>query len=710
MEQEIRDFLEAFKKQNDDQARKAMITGRLISKSNKEQDNFTKELKKSVDQLKKEGKLKDDELENLKNFNEEIRAAEKSVNKFGSDLDKAGDAINPFVRTFTKLGDASGEGAKNFETLASAFEDFGMTGGILAKLAESLDFTLDTFEGLSQVGATFGNDMLAMRQAAADARLPLSEFAGLVADNSEALATLFTTTSQGVRRLGLFTKGIRDAAGDEGLFGLGITVEELNDYLGTFLERQRFLNRQTELSEREVVAATIAYTKELDLLAKITGTQRKQLDEEVKAQQADAVFQRALRGMNEDQRTQANLLVASLAKVNPALAEQAKSIIATGIGFGDFGQLLMGTNNEFVSVLKNFRGLVDSGQSATDILGSLGQTGRNFNANFPDPEVFRFGMGAFNELGVSMEQLALITGQSIDAVREQQAEQARVNKVLGPFREAMRGVQSAFENIKVDFLSAIVPGVDKFVEFLKGPFKDTIDGLANFINKFNPDNFGKIIGGALGLTILGDAAKQIGIVTAGTAAGIRMAGGGMGGMMAPGMGLGKGGITKFLRGGGLLGAGIGALGAGKDLFDGESSNNAAAVGTLAGTALGTIFGPLGMLAGGMIGGKVGPIISDLLGLGGTRQMGTLGATGQPFEPATKILQVEKGERVLDQQETEAFNAGTSMTGVVTAINGLQETMNSVVASLNTGNAVNMAIERNTKKTVTQVASLGSSIV
>ena len=56
MEQEIRDFLEAFKKQNDDQARKAMITGRLISKSNKEQDNFTKELKKSVDQLKKEGK------------------------------------------------------------------------------------------------------------------------------------------------------------------------------------------------------------------------------------------------------------------------------------------------------------------------------------------------------------------------------------------------------------------------------------------------------------------------------------------------------------------------------------------------------------------------------------------------------------------------------------------------------------------------------
>ena len=66
MEQEIRDFIEAFKKQNDDQARKAMITGRLISKSNKEQDNFTKELKKSVDQLKKEGKLKDEELETLK--------------------------------------------------------------------------------------------------------------------------------------------------------------------------------------------------------------------------------------------------------------------------------------------------------------------------------------------------------------------------------------------------------------------------------------------------------------------------------------------------------------------------------------------------------------------------------------------------------------------------------------------------------------------
>ena len=701
MEQEIRDFLEAFKKQNDDQARKAMITGRLISKSNKEQDNFTKELKKSVDQLKKEGKLKDEELENLKNFNEEMREAEKTVNKFGSDLDKAGDAINPFVRTIGKLGDASGEGAKNFETLAGAFEQFGMTGGILAKLAESLDFTLDTFEGLSQVGATFGNDMLAMRQAAADARLPLSEFAGLVADNSEALATLFTTTSQGVRRLGLFTKGIRDAAGDEGLFGLGVTVEELNDYLGTFLERQRFLNRQTELSEQEVVAATIAYTKELDLLAKITGTQRKQLDEEVKAQQADAVFQRALRGMNEDQRTQANLLVASLAKVNPALAEQAKSIIATGSGFGDFGQLLMGTNNEFVSVLKNFRGLVDSGQSATDILGSLGQTGRNFNANFPDPEVFRFGMGAFNELGVSMEQLALITGQSIDAVREQQAEQARVNKVLGPFREAMRNVQAAFETIKVDFLQAIVPGINMFVDFLKGPFKDTVAKVGEFIAGMKPEDLSKGLLIALGGTILFDMAKQIAIVTAGTAAGIAIAGGGMGGAGAllGGAALAGGGILMAEKaestGGKLAGVGAGAAG-----------------GAITGAKLGMFLGPKGALVGGLLGALIGGGTAAYKGFfdENSRQLGTLGATGQTFEPATRMLQIEKGERVLDQQETEAFNAGTSMTGVVTAINGLQETMNSVVASLNTGNAVNMAIERNTKKTVTQVASLGSSIV
>ena len=706
MEQEIRDFLEAFKKQNDDQARKAMITGRLLSKSNKEQDNFTKELKKSVDQLKKEGKLKEDELENLKNINEELREAEKSVNKFGSDLDKAGDALNPFIRTFTKLGDASGEGSKNFETLAGAFEQFGMTGGILAKLADSLDFTLDTFEGLSQVGATFGNDMLAMRQAAADARLPLAEFAGLVADNSEALATLFTTTAQGVQRLGAFTRGIRDAAGDQGLFGLGITVEELNEYLGTFLERQRFLNRQTELTEREVVAATIAYTKELDLLAKITGTQRKQLDDEVKAQQADAVFQRALRGMNQEQRTQANLLVASLAKVNPALAEQAKSIIATGIGFGDFGQLLMGTNNEFVSVLKNFKGLVDSGQNATDILGSLGQTGRNFNANFPDPEVFRFGRGAFNELGVSMEQLALITGQSTDALREQQARQARINETLGPFREAMRGVQSAFENIKVEFLTAITPGISAVVDFLKGPFKETIMSIGKFIGD-SPKTFAAAVGALFGGSILFDFAKQVSIVFLGTKAAIAgfpsLAKG-----MLPGRGMGMG---KSLLG-------VGGLVAGGELANQDSglAKGAGIASTAAsGALLGSAFGPLGALVGGLLGAGYGAFrASDLdtmlMEKIGSRQMGTLGATGQAFEPATRMLQVERGERVLDEQETQAFNAGASMTGVVTAINGLQETMNTVVASLNTGNAVNMAIERNTKKTVTQVASLGSSIV
>ena len=138
----------------------------------------------------------------------------------------------------------------------------------------------------------------------------------------------------------------------------------------------------------------------------------------------------------------------------------------------------------------------------------------------------------------------------------------------------------------------------------------------------------------------------------------------------------------------------------------------AAGGAITGAKLGMFLGPKGALVGGLLGALIGGGTAAYKGFfdENSRQLGTLGATGQAFEPATRMLQVERGERVLDEQETQAFNAGASMTGVVTAINGLQETMNTVVASLNTGNAVNMAIERNTKKTVTQVASLGSSIV
>ncbi len=710
MDEDVKKFLEEFARESDRRKREAMLQGRLMGMAWKEQEKFTKQLKIGVETRKKSNTANKKSNENLKNFSQELSSAEKGLNKFNNEMEAAREVISPFISTIAKVGDASGEGAKNLSTLSGMFKNFGMTGGILQSVAESFDYTLDTFEELSQVGAQFANDMLAMRQAAVEARLPLSEFAGLVANNAGALATLFRTTEDGVQRLIGFTKGVRDAAGEEGLFGLGITVEELNEYLGTYLERERFRGRMAQISQQEVVTRTIAYAKELDLLAKITGVQRKQMDEDVKAQQVDAVFQRALRGMNADQRDQANLLVAALKNVNPELAEQAKSLIATGIGFGDFGQLLMGTNPELVEILKNFKGLVSSGKSATDIMGMLGSTGRNFNDNFPDPEIFRFGAQGFADVGNAMEALALITGEDIEVLKERQKRQSQLNKLLGPFREEMRKLQSAFEDIKVDFLQMLVPFIKTFTEFLKGPFKGIIERVGQIIENFDGEKLGKWIVGALAATILFDTAKQIGIVTAGTAAGIKLAGGfggmggGMGGMMGK-AGMILGGTALAASGAGLAETAEGPVGKLAGITAGAGG------GALTGAQIGMFLGPKGALIGSILGALAGGGYAAYKGFfdENSRAIGTMSTLGLSAEPKDTIAKIHKGERVLNQNETMAYN-NQNTNALNDAVNNLIKTNVKMEQHLNTLVTIGAMTERNTKNTQNNLANMSGSII
>ena len=71
-----------------------------------------------------------------------------------------------------------------------------------------------------------------------------------------------------------------------------------------------------------------------------------------------------------------------------------------------------------------------------------------------------------------------------------------------------------------------------------------------------------------------------------------------------------------------------------------------------GGSIGAIGGPLGIALGTTIGGILGQQLGELVS---SRQVGTVGATGLPAEPASILTTVERGERVLNAQETAAVN-------------------------------------------------------
>jgi len=105
-----------------------------------------------------------------------------------------------------------------------------------------------------------------------------------------------------------------------------------------------------------------------------------------------------------------------------------------------------------------------------------------------------------------------------------------------------------------------------------------------------------------------------------------------------------------------------------------------------------------------------------------RATGTLGEIGLPFEPKNTMARLEAGERVLSPTEAKEYAGGneallsqyTQLNSQMTQYNltakemlQLQKDNNRAVSTLV---AVNMATEKNTKKTSKMVDKVGPSLV
>ena len=233
----------------------------------------------------------------LKKDKSQVESIERVIES-QRDLIKSQDDI---VEGFRKVGNSFvglGKAAFRGEGSISAFTD-NVLG--LQTLGNRLDVNIETFRQLSQTGANFGQSIVQLRTAAAEAALPLDDFASLVANNSQNLAALFGSTTQGaqaIARLGAITREV----GIERLAPLGLTVDEINETLLLNLDSQRRTGILGRLTDQQRINSAIAFAEELDRLAKLTGAQRDELRAQIEQQQSNERFQAALQGATDDTR------------------------------------------------------------------------------------------------------------------------------------------------------------------------------------------------------------------------------------------------------------------------------------------------------------------------------------------------------------------------------------------------------------------------
>lgn len=262
--------------------------------------------------------------------------------------------------------------------LESSFGNLGVessfVGGAFATLAggthnaiKFIQDTADTFRGMSDVGGGLGADLIGLRTAAAQTRMPLDEFAGMVTENSEKLLAFGGSVDEGTREFAKMSKSFFDSNLGLAVQGLGISFEESNQLMMDYMDAQRRNNKFQQMDERQRAAAAQGYIFELDTLSKLTGKSRKELQDDARQRMRQGQTQAALRQI--EARTGAD--------VTASYQEMAREINGTlGPGFADMFDSMVALNGAIDPTNEAMKGLYASAPEAAE---SMSQAARLMN-------------------------------------------------------------------------------------------------------------------------------------------------------------------------------------------------------------------------------------------------------------------------------------------------------------------------------------------
>ena len=623
-------------------------------------------------------------------IDDQIKSTEKLVEtnkEYNETLKKVGSA-------FVGLGKAAFEGQGNI----SAFTD-NVRG--LGTLGNRLDVNIETFRQLSQTGANFGQSIVQLRTAAADAALPLDDFAALIGKSSESISALFGSTTVGAQRIAELGRITREV-GIERLAPLGFTIDEINETLLLNLESQRRTGIFNQLTDRQRTQSAIRFAEELDRLAKLTGAQRDELRSQIEAQQSNERFQAALQGATEETRTRLQGFAATVGNIAPGLNEGFQDLIANaGVPVTESALALVQNIPEAQGII---RSLINGTVSAEQALGQIRDASSASIDRFRKATVT--GQVEFLSLQGDIINLGRRIVDVDGAFADQNAQATSLVKNLTSFEQASKVLSSQFQSIETGLLSAFGPALGGLIGGIQG-IMGGAGGIATALAKA-PYLTASLFTAGLAGKFLFNKAMQIGIIAAGTRLGNSGVMQSIGGLKS-GLGKAAGGLGKV----GMGAAGVAGLAYSGGLAESAETPGGKALGiagaAASGALTGAVFGPGGAIIGGLLGAGYGAIKA----YDGER------AVGGPMDEGKTYLVGEKGPEVVtvgakstvtanqDLQKTFDTSAlETKMAAMSTELNNANKALASMVNGVNTLVAVESralkAVETTARKDRNQV--------
>ena len=605
----------------------------LAKKINKADSDSLRQKASLLTQARNQFKLGEKEYKLL---DEQIKSQENLIegNKLLSDqIKKVGEG-------FAGLGKAAFEGQGNISAFTDNVKGLGLLGN-------RLDINIETFRQLSQTGANFGQSIVSLRTAAADAALPLDDFAALIGKSSESISALFGSTTVGAQRIAELGRITREV-GIERLAPLGFTVDEINETLLLNLESQRRTGIFNQLTDRQRTQSAIRFAEELDRLAKLTGAQRDELRSQIEAQQSNERFQAALQGATEETRTRLQGFAATVGNIAPGLNEGFQDLIANaGVPVTESALALVQNIPQAQQIITS---LINGTVSAEQALGQIRDASAASIDRFRKATVT--GQVEFLRLQGDVINLGRRIVDVDGAFADQNAQATSLVKNLTTFEQASKVLSSQFQSIETGLLSAFGPALGGLIGGIQNIMGGT-GGIATALAKA-PYLTASLFTAGLAGKFLFNKAMQIGIIAAGTRLGNSGVMQSIGGLKS-GLGKAAGGLGKV----GMGAAGVAGLAYSGGLAESAETPGGKALGIAGAAASGALTGAVFGAPGAIIGGLLGAGYGAIKAYDGER------AFGGPMDAGSTYLTGERGP--------ELVTAGTKST--VTANQDLKNTFN-----------------------------------
>jgi hypothetical protein len=227
---------------------------------------FNKELKTVPGQLAK----------GLGSLASNVAKGDTSLKSMNAVVDVAANAIGGLAKTVPIFGEALSAATKAVAEGAKIVVD-------------QLDATAKTFNAMSATGALVADGMTGLSRQFTTAGLNLQQFQKVVGQNSVALARFRGLAGDGAEEFSKVVGNLTQKQ-DTDLRKIGMSAEDIASTSASFVTQQTRLGKSQAMTTDQLTAGSKQYALELDLLSKVTGMSRAEIQKQQDAALSEGKF------------------------------------------------------------------------------------------------------------------------------------------------------------------------------------------------------------------------------------------------------------------------------------------------------------------------------------------------------------------------------------------------------------------------------------